>query len=734
MTNLQDPSLYVNRELSWLEFNERVLEEATDKTNPLMERLKFLAISASNLDEFFMVRVSSLLRSKNLIDNPIADASGMTPEMQLSAISRRVQEMITKQYSCFTRSLLPAMEKEGIRFLTYEDLNATQKDHVDTYFNDVLYQVLTPMAIDQSRPFPTMNNRTVNIFIELAVDKDAPFVRGVEWNETKSRWEITEERPVGRKYAIVQVPTIVPRIVQIPAENLYSEVLYTEVENRDYILLENIILAHIHKLFLGHTVTRTALLRVTRNSDIDIAEEEVEDLLDEMARSIKGRRWGEPVRIEKSKGMGKAATKLLEKSIGLSSSEIYEISGPLDLSAWLSFASSSEFAHLRNKPMKPHPAPAFLDEPNMFDVIRKNDVLVHHPYMSFDCVVRFVQEAAVDPRVLAIKQTLYRVSGKSPITNALIKAAENGKQVSVLVELKARFDEENNIHWAKLMEKSGIHVIYGLIGLKTHCKVCLVVRREDDAIRRYMHLSTGNYNESTAKIYTDLGLFTCRETFGQDCSVLFNVLTGYSKTSDWQKFSVAPIVLRSALLRHIDIERKNAEEGKPASITARMNSLSDIELIQELYRASQAGVKIRLLVRGICCLKAGIAGISENISVSSIIDRYLEHSRVFIFENGGRPRVFLSSADLMSRNLDRRVEVMFPIEDEALQQEIISIMEISLSDNIKRRIAASDGTYRKPSRRGQAAVHSQLEHHRRAAESYKNRKEKLVFLPPTVKI
>jgi polyphosphate kinase len=732
--NLKDPSLYQNRELSWLEFNERVLEEATDKTNPLMERLKFLAISASNLDEFFMVRVSSIMRN----ETGLPDASGLTPEAQLAAISKRVQEMIAKQYSCFTRSILPALEKEGVRFLSYDLLGVKQREFVDTYFNDVLYQVITPMAIDRSRPFPTINNRAVNIFVELAADNDTPFVRGVKWVEEENRWEITDERPVSRKYAVVQVPTVVPRIVSLPSEEsdgMYSEVLYFEIENKDYILLENIILEHIEKLFLGHTVTRTSLLRVTRNSDIDIdEEEEVDDLLDVMTKSLRGRLWGKPVRIEKSKSMGKMATKLLEKTIGLTSDNFYEINGPLDLSAWMAFATLPEFAHLRFRPMKSSPAPAFLGARNMFDVIRKNDVLVHHPYMSFDCVVRFIQEAAEDPRVLAIKQTLYRVSGKSPIINALMKAAENGKQVSVLVELKARFDEENNIHWAKLMEKSGIHVIYGLIGLKTHCKVCLVVRREDDAIRRYMHLSTGNYNESTAKIYTDLGLFTCRENFGQDASVLFNVLTGYSKSSNWQKFHVAPTNLRPAITRLIENEIKYASEGKAAAITARMNSLSDIEMIELLYRASQAGVKIRLLVRGICCLKPGIPGVSDNISVSSIIDRYLEHSRVFIFENGGRPRVFLSSADLMSRNLNRRVEVMFPIEDARLREELTAIIELSLEDNIKRRKASPDGTYTKPSRRGQASVHSQLEHHRRASEKFRKNKEGLVFSPSDDKI
>jgi polyphosphate kinase len=435
-----------------------------------------------------------------------------------------------------------------------------------------------------------------------------------------------------------------------------------------------------------------------------------------MARSLRGRQWGEPVRIEKSKGLGKTATRLLEKEFSLAEENTYEINGPLDLSMFFSFATADEFSHLRYKPIKPSPVRAFENAACMFDVIRKRDVLVHQPYMSFDCVERFVSEAADDPQVLAIKQTLYRVSGKSPIINALIRAAENGKQVSVLVELKARFDEENNIHHAKKMEKAGIHVIYGLLGLKTHCKVCLVVRREDDAIRRYMHLSTGNYNESTAKIYTDLCLFTCRETFGQDSSILFNVLTGYSKVNEWQKFSVAPTTLRSSIIRLIENEIKYANENKPACITARMNSLTDIEMIRLLYRASRAGVKIRLLVRGMCCLKPGIEGVSENISVSSIVDRYLEHSRVFIFENSGRPRVFLSSADLMNRNLNRRVEVMFPIEDENLKRELIAIVELSLADNKKRREALPCGTYKKPKRIGQPIIHSQLEHHKRAAE------------------
>ena len=707
--DLKNPSLYINRELSWLDFNERVLEEAQDKTNPLMERLKFLSITASNLDEFFMIRVASLLQS----ENGAPDASGMTPEVQLTAISKKVHAMVAKQYNCFTRSLLPAMEREGIKLLSYEQLSNEQQAHADRYFNDVLYQVLTPMAIDQSRPFPTLNNRTVNLFIELAADA-ALQVHTTQWLEDEGRWKIMEDSSTGPLYAVVQVPTVVPRLFKLPSpEGQYH-----------YILLEKIILAHISRLFLGHMVTRTGLLRVTRNSDFTI-EEETEDLLDEVARSIRDRRWGYPVRVEISKGIGKPAMHLLEKTLELTPDKIYEISGPLDFTAFMSFSAQKEFAGLRNIPRPPRPAPDFHNQASMFSVIRKRDVLVHHPYMSFDSVVRFVREAAQDPGVLAIKQTLYRVSGQSPIINALIQAAENGKEVSVLVELKARFDEENNINWAKLLEKSGVHVIYGLLGLKTHCKVCLVVRQEENVIRRYMHLGTGNYNETTAKIYTDAGLFTCRESYGQDATNLFNVLTGYSKATNWQKFAVAPGSLRATFLRLIEQEIQYAQSGQVGEITAKMNSLSDIEMIQALYRASMAGVKIRLLVRGICCLKSQVPGVSENITVSSIVDRYLEHTRIFIFgrsatDGNGTQKVFLSSADWMSRNLDRRVEVLFPVEDEVLQAEIISQLSLSLSDNVKRRQQQPDGSYIKPSRRGRPSIHSQLELHNRVEESYAN--------------
>ena len=711
--NLKDPNIYTNRELSWLDFNERVLEEAQDKSNPLMERLKFLAITASNLDEFFMIRVSSTMRSTSTAPDP----SGLTPPQILDAMSTRIRDMMAKQYSCLKRSLIPAMEKEGIFFRTYDKLSDAQKIFVDDYFTNVLYQVLTPMAIDQSRPFPSINNLQVYIFIEL-VTPDTRAIRTSVYDAKEERWRIADdEHYAEEKYAIVQVPTVVPRIVKLPSENS-SENFYENGE-QNYIFIEDIILANIEQLFFGHNVTQKALFRVTRNSDLIIDEEEAEDLMYAVSSSIKDRRLGDPVRIEITKGIGQHARKLLERVLQLNDSKIYDVSGPLDLRSLMKFATSSGFSHLLHKKIKPSPVPAF-SQGSMFDVIKRKDVLVHHPYMSFDCVVDFINEAAGDPGVLAIKQTLYRVSGDSPIIHALINAAEKGKQVSVLVELKARFDEENNINWARVLEKSGVHVIYGLTGLKTHCKICLVVRKEGDAIRRYMHLGTGNYNETTAKIYTDFGYFTCRESFGQDASNLFNVLTGHSKVTKWQSLAVAPSSLRPKLMKLIETEIANANAGKPAYIKAKMNSLSDIPMIQALYHASCAGVKIDLLVRGICCLRPGIKGVSENITVSSIVDRYLEHSRVYIFANAGDPKVFLSSADWMGRNLNRRVEIMFPIEDAELRAELIELVKISFEDNVKRRETGEDGIYRKPSRRGKSTVHSQLEHHRRVAQDFAN--------------
>jgi len=680
MNRWAEPAYFISRELSWLEFNERVLEEAQDKTNPILERLKFLAITASNLDEFFMVRVSNLF---DMVEAEIVlrDAAGLTPKQQLAEISERVHRMAYKQYNCLNRSIIPQLEKESIFFREFRDLSKEQKDYVRSYFEGTLYPVLTPMAIDQSRPFPLLSNRSLNLIVELdAAD--------------------------GELFAVVQAPGVMPRYLQLP---------FAQGGVTEFIFVESIIKEFISKLFTGHNVASSYAFRITRNSDLEIDEQETEDLLNEIERSIKRRKWGDPVRLEVEKNMTKAPRLFLETALELDERDIYEIQGPLDLTTFMSFSGLQGFDHLRNAPLVPQPVPAFIGQ-DMFDVIRRQDVLVVHPYQSFDCVVKFVQTAAADPQVLAIKQTLYRVSGNSPIVHALMQAAENGKQVTVLVELKARFDEENNIIWAKRLEKSGCHVIYGLVGLKTHCKCCLVVRKEDDGIRRYVHLGTGNYNDSTAKIYTDHGLFTSKESFGQDVSTLFNVLTGYSINLGWNHIAVAPVSLREMFLKYIDGETQNAKSGKSASITAKMNSLVDPGIIQALYKASAAGVRIELLIRGVCCLRPGLPGVSENISVVSIVDRFLEHSRIFWFEDGGNDTIFLSSADWMPRNLDRRVEVAFPVTEQVLKQKLIDLLDISFSDTIKLRILQTDGTYERVDRRGRENVHSQLLFHQMAAD------------------
>jgi polyphosphate kinase len=682
-TNLADPSLYFNRELSWLEFNERVLEEAQDKTNPVFERLKFLAITASNMDEFFMVRVSGLM-DQLAAEFTGRDPSGMTAKEQLSAISERVHQMVQRQYNCLNRSIRPTLEKEKIFFMDFKDLRKDQKDYVLNYFDSTLYPILTPMAIDQSRPFPLLSNKSLNIIVELD-DRSSEL------------------------YAVVQVPSVVSRFLELPSNG--------ESSRKEIIFLEDVIKQFSYKLFNGHKVLNAYTFRITRNSDLTIDEEDTEDLLDEIEKSIKRRKWGEPVRLEIEKNMNTALRRFLETALELSERDIYEISGPLDLTVCMKLASMKGFDRLKNQPLDPVPAVDFYEK-DIFEAIREKDILLHHPYDSFDAVVNFVKTASNDPDVLAIKQTLYRVSGNSPIVNALIQAAENGKQVTVLVELKARFDEENNIIWAKKLEKSGCHVIYGLVGLKTHCKLCLVVRRDEDGIRRYIHLGTGNYNDSTAKIYTDMGYFTCKETFGHDISALFNVLTGYSLNLSWNKIAVAPVSLRELFMKYINNEIKNANSGKPARIIAKMNSLVDTGIIQALYKASIAGVKIILVVRGICCLRPGIEGISENIQVVSIVDRFLEHSRIFYFENMGEAKIFLSSADWMPRNLDKRVEIAFPIEDQALKDKIFEMFKITVNDTVKLRIQQPDGTYHKVDRRGKENVQSQLYFHNAAQEKY----------------
>lgn len=678
------PYPYNNRELSWIEFNARVLEEAMKKENPIMERIRFLAITGSNLDEFVMVRVAGV---KVQVDSGLKrkDESGLTPSTLLTALEQKIRAFMDKQYSCLHRSILPLLKKQGIQFLHPDAMHASQLAYITEYFHKVLFPVLTPLAVDSSRPFPLLANKTLNIAVRL---------------KTKAKSEDEENN-----FAVVQVPSILPRFLELPSDG----------KKREYAMLEDIIIQNLHELFELHDIKAVCPFRVTRNSDLEI-DDEAEDFLGEVQKSIKKRKRGRPVRLELVGGTDKPTKKFLFEMLKVKDRETYVLPGPLDLTFLSKFAGQAGFEPLSFKPVVPVPAADFFGSEDIFETIREKDCLVHHPYESFDCVTDFVRRAAEDRNVLAIKQTLYRVSGHSPIVAALMEAAENGKQVTVLVELKARFDEENNLNWAKKLEKAGCHVIYGLQGLKTHCKISLVVRKEEDGIRRYLHLGTGNYNDSTARIYTDTGLFTCNNEFGMDASSLFNVITGYSRPPEYNHFIVAPHGMRDFFIRMIKKETENAAAGLPAEITAKVNSLVDPEIIYLLYDASKAGVKIKLIVRGICCLVAGIPEISENITVISIVGQLLEHSRIFRFENAGTPKVYMGSADWMPRNLDRRVELIFPVEDEALKGRVFHILDTLLADNTNARTMLSDGSYKAVDRRGKQKFGSQMEFYREARE------------------
>lgn len=678
-----DPHNYVNRELSWLEFNYRVLSEARDKTLPLFERLKFLSITASNLDEFYMVRVASL---KDMVHAKYTkpDIAGLTPQEQLDKISEKTHQLVDVQYSTYNRSLLPALKANGLRVVAeHEELTEKEAAHADKYFKKNVYPVLTPMAFDSSRPFPLIRNKTLNI-AALLRKKNAEGAEG----------EL--------EFAMVQVPSVIPRIVE-----LHRETDAEGKEQRVVILLEEIIERNIPSLFLNYDIVASHPFRIMRNADLTIDEEEAVDLLEEIKKQLKKRQWGEAIRLEIEDNVDKRLLKILRKELSINSQDIFGINGPLDLTFLIKMYGMEGFEHFKMSRYIPQPVPALMNEDDIFTNIRKGDILLHHPYQSFAPVVDFVRSAARDPKVLAIKQTLYRVSGNSPIIAALAEAADNGKQVSVLVELKARFDEENNINWAEMLEKAGCHVIYGLVGLKTHSKITLAVRMEDDGIRRYVHLGTGNYNDSTAKLYTDCGILTCDPQIGEDATAVFNMLSGYSEPLTWNKLSVAPLWLRARFLRMIHREADHAEHGRPARITAKMNSLCDKEIITALYEASCAGVEIELIIRGICCLRAGVPGLSEHISVHSIIGNFLEHSRIFYFLNDGSPEVYMGSADWMPRNLDRRVEIMFPVENEDLREEIVHILEVELEDNVKAHYLLPDGTYEKEDKRGKVLVNSQ---------------------------
>jgi len=670
------PEYFINRELSWIDFNYRVLGEARDKSIPLFERLKFLGITASNLDEFYMIRVASLkdMVNANYIKK---DISGMSPSEQLVKINEKAHELVITQYTTFNRSLLPLLKQNKLNIIAeYETLTESQSKYVDDYFDLDVYPVLTPMAVDSSRPFPLIRNKTLNI--------------GALLFNRKGKEEYD--------FATVQVPAVLPRFIKIPSGVEGETTL---------ILLEQIIEKNINKLFSNCNVICAFPYRIMRNADLTIEEDEAADLLTEIQKQLKKRQWGQAIRLEVEDKIDKRLLKILKKELKIKEDDIFKINGPLDLTFLFKLYSLEGFDSLKSKTYIPQPVKSLNSEEDLFAQIRRGDILLHHPYQTFNPVIDFVRQASKDPNVLAIKQTLYRVSSNSPIITYLAEAAENGKQVSVLVELKARFDEENNINWARKLEQAGCHVIYGLLGLKIHSKITLVVRREEDGIRRYVHLGTGNYNDSTAKLYTDMGLLTCSNPIGEDATALFNMLSGYSEPLLWHKLTAAPLWLRDKFIELIHREASYAMAGHESHIIAKMNSLCDPKIIVALYEASAAGVKIDLIVRGICSLKSGLPKISDNITVRSIVGNFLEHSRIFYFYNNGYQEVYMGSADWMPRNLDKRVEILFPIEDPVLKNEVIEILQIQLSDTVKAHLLQPDGSYEKIDKRGKHVFNSQ---------------------------
>jgi polyphosphate kinase len=656
-------SNYVNRDLSWIEFNRRVLQEAQDASNPLLERAKFLAIVTSNLDEFMSVRVAGI-QMQMRAGLTKTDFTGYTAPGLWKRLIKRATQMVHDQYRTY-REVFRGLSREGIFIRSLDELNVSQTKAVSDYFHEIVFPVLTPMAVDQSRPFPLVHTKELYLAVLLRQAGDP-----------------AEEEPL---FAIVQVPSILPRFVPVPGR--------TNSKKTEFVLLEDLIEEFIDTLFNGYIPFSVNPFRLTRDADITLNEEDADDLLEEIEKELRRRRWGIPVRLEVAKGMHPYALEMLMEELEIADN-LFEIDGPLDLSFLMKFAGALPgYDNLRYEKMDPVYPREFDETDDMFEVIRQRDVLMYHPYESFDAVNDFVMQAAYDPDVLAIKMTLYRVSGQSALVQALAKAAESGKQVTVVVELKARFDEERNIAWARQLEKAGCHVVYGLVGLKTHAKILLVVRREQGTLRRYVHVGTGNYNDSTATLYTDIGLFTSHPVIGGDASALFNEVTGYSSPYEWKAFGVAPTDLKEKLYRLIDRERLKAIEGKPARIIAKMNSLSNQEIIDKLYEASQAGVKIILIVRGVCCLRPGVPGRSENIQVISIVDRFLEHARIMYFYNDGEEEVYLSSADWMTRNLTRRIELMCPVFDTSLRQILIKMLQLNINDNVKARELQPNGTY-----------------------------------------
>lgn len=656
--DLTKPEYFYNRELSWLKFNLRVLKEAMVKDTPLLERLKFIAISASNLDEFFMVRVAGLWSN---FDSGVEkrDASGMSVHEQLVAISQAAHEQVRTQTKSLI-ALMAEMDAVKLHFRRVKDLSELGKDWLEEYYREVVFPVLTPMAVDASRPFPFLANKTLNLAVEL-IKADGEHSMG-----------------------LIQVPSVLDRIVEVEPEG-----------KRTFVFLEDIIASHCHDLFKGCHILDMVSFRVTRDSDLDLEEDDSVDLMKEVEESLRKRKRGAAVRLEIFKTNNNRIKRFLEENLDVTEMEVYEINGPLDPTCFFKFIGMKGMWPWLYEPFVPQRPLELPNDSDLFAAIRENDILLHHPYESFDPVVKLVSDAADDPQVLAIKQTLYRVSGNSPIVAALARAAENGKQVTVLVELKARFDEENNILWARRLEKAGCHVIYGLVGLKTHAKIILIVRKEDNGIKRYLHLGTGNYNDSTAKLYTDLGLMTANDEFGSDASAFFNLLSGYSEPPVWNKLVMAPLGLREKIYALIDNEIAMVRAGREGHIIAKMNSLIDQPVIQKLYEASAAGVHIDLIVRGICGLRTGIEGISDNITVRSIVGRQLEHSRIFWFANGGEEQLYLSSADWMPRNLNDRVELFFPVETEEHIRRIKALLDLYLRDNVGAHMMQSNGSYRR---------------------------------------
>jgi polyphosphate kinase len=656
-----DRSLYVNRELSWLEFNQRVLDEARDTRHPLLERVKFLSIVSSNMDEFFMIRVAGI---KEQILADVADPSpdGLPPARQIQKIHQRVSTMLTDMSRSFWDDLHPKLTSAGIHLLGMDQITAEERQKLSAYFAQQIFPVLTPLAFDPGHPFPYISNLSLNLAVVVSNEKG-------------------EER-----FARVKVPDVLPRLVEIPNGS-------TDASTARFVWLEDLIARNLTLLFPGMSVRESYVFRVTRNADIEIQEDEADDLIRSIEESIRMRRYGSVVRVGVESSMPDRIRDILIENLEVTADDVYQLTPPLGLSHLMSLLRLPR-PDLKDEPY--HPAALQTDEENedLFSIIRRGDVVLHHPYDSFAPVVQFITSAARDPNVLAIKQTLYRLGKESPLIPLFIEAAENGKQVAVLVELKARFDEENNIIWAKQLERAGIHVVYGLVGLKTHGKMALVVRKEADGLRRYVHLGTGNYNPVTARIYTDHSFFTCRTDIADDVTEVFNFLTGYSRRSTFRKLAVAPISLREQITALIDREVAHARAGREAHLIFKMNALTDTQIIERLYDASCAGVRIDLIVRGACCLRPGVKGISDHVRVISIVGRYLEHSRVYYARNNGAHEVYLSSADLMGRNLDRRVELMFPIEEPALSQQIkTEVLDAALKPDLQARILHPDGTY-----------------------------------------